>query len=295
MAIHRLGGTVVVMERFEAERTLEFIQRYHVTHATFVPTHFVRMLKLPAAIRAEYDLSSLQAVVHAAAPCPVPVKQAMLDWWGPIIHEYYSGTETCGITALSAAEWLERPGSVGRAVLGTLKITDDEGNERPIGAEGNVCFADGPAFQYHNDPEKTAKAHDRNGWATLGDIGRVDQDGYLFLTDRKSFMIISGGVNIYPQEIENCLVTHPKVADAAVIGVPDEEMGERVLAVVQPIVGIDASQALSDELSGYVRRALGGVKTPRSFDFREELPREATGKLMKRKLIDEYRSKIAAA
>lgn len=295
MAIHRLGGTVVVMERFEAERTLEFIERYRITHATFVPTHFVRMLKLPADIRAKYDLSSLQAVVHAAAPCPVPVKQAMIEWWGPIIHEYYSGTETCGITALSATEWLERPGSVGPAVLGTLKITDDEGNELPVGAEGNVCFAGGPAFQYHNDPEKTANAYDRNGWATLGDIGRVDQDGYLFLTDRKSFMIISGGVNIYPQEIENCLVTHPKVADAAVIGVPDEEMGERVLAIVQPIAGIDAGKALSDELCAYVRGALGGVKTPRSFDFRDDLPREPTGKLMKRKLIDEYRAKVIAA
>jgi acyl-CoA synthetase (AMP-forming)/AMP-acid ligase II len=295
MAIHRLGGTVVVMERFEAERTLDLIQRHHVTHATFVPTHFVRMLKLPADIRAQYDLSSLVAVVHAAAPCPVPVKQAMIEWWGAIIHEYYSGTETCGITALSATEWLERPGSVGRAVLGTLKITDDEGNELPTGAEGNVCFADGPAFQYHNDPEKTAKAYDRNGWTTLGDIGRVDEDGYLFLTDRKSFMIISGGVNIYPQEIENCLVTHPKVADAAVIGVPDEEMGERVLAVVQPAIGVDGGQVLSDELCSYVRKALGGVKTPRAFDFRDELPREPTGKLMKRKLIDEYRSRTSAA
>ena len=294
MAIHRLGGTVVVMERFDAVRTFELIQRYAITHATFVPTHFVRMLKLPPGVRESYDLSTLQAVVHAAAPCPVPVKRAMIAWWGPIVHEYYSGTETCGITALSATEWLDRPGSVGRAVLGTLKITDDEGNELPVGAEGNVCFADGPAFRYHNDPEKTAKAYDRNGWATLGDIGRVDQDGYLFLTDRKSFMIISGGVNIYPQEIENCLVAHAKVADAAVIGVPDEEMGERVLAVVQPVAGVVAGQALSDELGGYVRAALGGVKTPRVFDFRADLPREPTGKLMKRTLIDEYRSGTAA-
>jgi acyl-CoA synthetase (AMP-forming)/AMP-acid ligase II len=289
MTIHRLGGTVVVMERFDAEEALEFIQRYCVTHATFVPTHFVRMLKLPAEVRTAFDLSSLKAVVHAAAPCPVPVKQAMLDWWGPIVHEYYSGTETCGITALSASEWLERPGSVGRAMLGTLKITDDQGNELPTGEEGNVFFADGPTFQYHNDPEKTSKAYDRNGWATLGDIGRVDQDGYLFLTDRKSFMIISGGVNIYPQEIENCLVTHPKVADVAVIGMPDEEMGERVLAVVQPAMGVEAGPELGDELRRFVRDALGGIKTPRSFEFRAELPREPTGKLMKRKLIDEFR------
>jgi acyl-CoA synthetase (AMP-forming)/AMP-acid ligase II len=295
MTIHRLGGTVVVMDRFDAEKALDLIQRYRITHATFVPTHFVRLLKLPADVRAAFDPSSLKAVVHAAAPCPVPIKQAMLDWWGPIVHEYYSGTETCGITALSAAEWLEKPGSVGRAVLGTLKITDDEGNELPRGEEGYVFFADGPAFQYHNDPEKTSKAYDRNGWATLGDIGRVDDDGYLFLTDRKSFMIISGGVNIYPQEIENCLVTHSKVADAAVIGVPDEEMGERVLAVIQPAVGVNAGPELEDELRRFVRDALGGVKTPRSFVFRAELPREPTGKLMKRKLIDEFRGKASIA
>lgn len=288
MTVHRLGGTVIVMERFDAETALELIQRYRVTHATFVPTHFVRMLKLPEDVRESYDMSSLKVVVHAAAPCPVPVKQAMLDWWGPIIHEYYSGTETCGITALSAAEWLAKPGSVGRAVLGTLKITDDAGNELPLGSEGNVCFADGPAFQYHNDPEQTAKAYDRNGWATLGDIGRVDEDSYLFLTDRKSFMIISGGVNIYPQEIENWLVTHPKVADVAVIGVPDEEMGERVLAIVQPATGVADGPELGDELRSYVRAALGGVKTPRSFEFKADLPREPTGKLMKRTLMDEY-------
>ena len=295
MAIHRLGGTVVAMERFDAEKALGFIERYQVTHATFVPTHFVRMLKLPLEIRSRYDISSLTAVVHAAAPCPVPVKQAMIEWWGPIVHEYYSGTETCGITALSAAEWLEKPGSVGRAVLGSLRITDEEGSELPIGTEGNVYFADGPAFRYHNDPEKTAGAYDRNGWATLGDVGRVDEDGYLFLTDRKSFMIISGGVNIYPQEIENCLVAHPKVEDAAVIGVPDDEMGESVLAVVQPVIGIKPDAALGEELSAYVRGALGGVKTPRAFDFRAELPREPTGKLMKRKLVDEYRAKAAVA
>jgi acyl-CoA synthetase (AMP-forming)/AMP-acid ligase II len=295
MTVHRLGGTVVVMERFDAAQALAFIAHYRVTHATFVPTHFVRMLKLPEDVRGAADLSSLQAVVHAAAPCPVPVKQAMIAWWGPIVHEYYSGTETCGITAISAAEWLAKPGSVGRAVLGTLKITDDAGTELPVGREGNVCFADGPAFQYHNDPEKTAKAYDRNGWATLGDIGRVDEDGYLFLTDRKSFMIISGGVNIYPQEIENCLVTHPKVADAAVIGVPDEEMGERVVAIVQPAMGVTAGPELGDELSSFVRAALGGVKTPRSFDFRAELSREPTGKLMKRKLVEEYRAKAPIA
>lgn len=295
MTIHRLGGTVIIMERFDAECALDFIERYRVTHATFVPTHFVRMLKLPDETRARYDHSSLRAVIHAAAPCPVPVKQAMIDWWGPILHEYYSGTEQCGITALSSPEWLERPGSVGKAVLGKVKITDEEGNELPAGVEGDVYFADGPSFQYHNDPDKTAKAYDRNGWATLGDIGRLDEDGYLYLTDRKSFMIISGGVNIYPQEIENCLVAHPKVADVAVIGVPDEEMGERVVAIVQPAPGVVTDLALSDELCGFVRTALGGVKTPRSFEFRSELPREPTGKLMKKKLIDEFRARSAIA
>lgn len=295
MTVLRLGGTVLVMERFDAEKALELIQRFAVTHGTFVPTHFVRLLKLPQDIKDKYDHTSLKSVVHAAAPCPVPVKQAMLDWWGPIIHEYYSGTEQCGITALSAEEWLRKPGSVGRAILGTIKIIDDEGNEKPFGQEGNVFFADGPAFQYHNDPEKTALAHNESGWATLGDIGHVDEEGYLFLTDRKSFMIISGGVNIYPQEIENCLVTHPKVADAAVIGVPDEEMGERVMAIVQPASGIEASAELGEELSRYVRLALGGVKTPRNFEFRSDLPREPTGKLMKRKLIDEYKRRPLCA
>ncbi|WP_157216394.1 acyl-CoA synthetase [Flavisphingomonas formosensis] len=289
MTVQRLGGTVVVMERFDAERALALIERHRITHGTFVPTHFIRMLKLPEAVRGRYDLSSLRAVVHAAAPCPVPVKRAMIDWWGPIVHEYYSGTESCGITALSAEEWLSRPGSVGRAVLGSLRITDDEGRLLPAGQEGNICFADGPRFAYHNDPEKTARAYDANGWATLGDIGRVDEDGYLFLTDRKNFMIISGGVNIYPQEIENLLVTHPKVADAAVIGVPDEEMGEQVLAVVQPAAGVAGDEALADELCRFARAALGGVKTPRRYEFRDELPREATGKLMKRRLIDAYR------
>jgi acyl-CoA synthetase (AMP-forming)/AMP-acid ligase II len=295
MTIHRLGGTVVVMERFDAEAALDLIERYAVTHATFVPTHFVRMLKLPEEARARYSTSSLRAVVHAAAPCPVPIKQAMIDWWGPIIHEYYSGTEQCGITAISATEWLDKPGSVGRAVLGTVRITDDDGLEVPVGADGNVCFADGPAFEYHNDPEKTARAYDCNGWATLGDVGHVDVDGFLFLTDRKSFMIISGGVNIYPQEIENILVTHPGVADAAVIGVPDEEMGESVLAVVQPAPGVVAGDALAEELCAFARNALGGVRTPRRFVFRAELPREPTGKLMKRRLADEFRTTASAA
>ncbi len=288
MAAQQLGGTVVVMERFEPETALALVARHHVTHATFVPTHFVRMLKLPDAERLGHDLSSLRAVIHAAAPCPVPVKRAMIDWLGPIVHEYYSGTECCGITALSSEEWLQRPGSVGRAVLGTLHILNEQGDELPAGETGNVYFSDGPQFAYLNDPAKTAEAHNAQGWATLGDIGRVDEDGYLYLSDRKSFMIISGGVNIYPQEIENLLVTHPKVADAAVIGIPCEEMGETVMAIVQPAVGVTGDETLAEELQGFARRELGGVKTPRRFAFLDELPREPTGKLFKRLLRDRY-------
>ncbi|MEA3175898.1 MAG: long-chain acyl-CoA synthetase [Gammaproteobacteria bacterium] len=289
MTIHRLGGTVVFNEKFDAAQTLSLIDTYKITHATFVPTHFIRMLKLPEAIRGASNHSTLKAIVHAAAPCPVPIKRAMIDWWGPIIHEYYSGTEMCGITALSAGEWLEKPGSVGRAVLGQLRIVDDEGRLLPPDAVGNVYFADGPAFEYHHDPDKTRAAHEAHGWATMGDIGHVDADGYLFLTDRKHFMIISGGVNIYPQEVENLLVTHPQVADVAVFGVPDEEMGESVLAVIQPASWKDAGEGFAEELRKFVRDALGSVKCPRQFDFREVLPREPTGKLMKRLLQEEYR------
>lgn len=291
MTIHRLGGTVVIMERFDAEEALALIESYRITHATWVPTHFVRLLKLPPEARERRDHSSLRAVVHAAAPCPVPVKQAMIDWWGPIVHEYYSGTECCGITALSSAEWLERPGSVGKAVLGKVKVLDPEGRELPPGETGDIYFADGPAFVYHNDPHKTATVHNDRGWATLGDVGHVDADGYLFLTDRRSFMIISGGVNIYPQEIENHLITHPKVADVAVIGVPHEEMGECVLAVVRPAEGVASGPALAEELGAFARAALGSVKTPKAFEFRDELPREPTGKLMKRRLIDEFKAR----
>jgi len=290
LTVQRLGGTVIFTDQFDAERSLALIEKYRVTHATFVPTHFVRMLRLPPEVRERYDHSSLKAVIHAAAPCPVPVKRAMIEWWGPLVHEYYSGTETCGITALNSEEWLKRPGSVGRAVLGTVKITDDSGNELPPNQIGNVYFADGPKFEYHNDSAKTAEAYDRHGWATMGDIGRIDEDGYLYLSDRKNFMIISGGVNIYPQEIENLLVTHPKVADVAVIGSPDEEMGEKIVAVIQPVNWAEAGALLADELRIFTRNALGSVKCPRQFDFREFLPREPTGKLMKRLLRDEYRN-----
>ncbi|MDP9103770.1 MAG: acyl-CoA synthetase, partial [Pseudomonadota bacterium] len=237
MAVHALGGTVVVMEKFDEEEALRLVERYRITTAQWVPTHFVRMLKLPEEVRGKYDLSSLTAVFHAAAPCPVPVKTAMIEWWGPIIHEYYAGTEGNGFTALNAHEWLAHKGSVGKGLTAEVKICGEDGEPVPPRTEGNVYFAGGGQFEYHGDPEKTRESTNQHGWTTLGDVGWLDEDGYLYLTDRKSFMIISGGVNIYPQEVENLLVTHPKVADAAVVGAPHEEMGEEVVAVIQPATG----------------------------------------------------------
>lgn len=289
MTVQRFGGTVVMMQKFDAETALRLIEAQSVTHGTWVPTHFVRLLKLPDEVRSRYDLSSMRVAIHSGAPCPVAVKRAMIAWWGPILEEYYSGTETCGITALSCSEWLERPGSVGRAVLGTVHIVDDEGTELPPGKSGGVWFANGPRFEYHNDPERTAAAYDTRGWATLGDIGLLDEAGYLYLNDRKNFMIISGGVNIYPQEIENHLVTHPAVADVAVVGAPDDEMGETVVAVVQLVPGVQAGPETVAALRDYAREGLGGVKTPRRFEFREILPREPTGKLLKASLVREFR------
>ncbi|MCU0729162.1 MAG: acyl-CoA synthetase, partial [Sphingopyxis sp.] len=288
MTAQRLGATVVLMPHFDAEKTLAAIERFGVTAGQFVPTHFVRMLKLPDDVRSRYDHSSLKLAIHAAAPCPVPVKQAMLDWWGPVIHEYYAGSEGNGLTWAAPQQWLAKPGTVGKAIHGILHICDEEGNEVPPRTEGTVYFEGGTEFAYHNDPQKTADARNQHGWTTLGDIGWVDEDGFLFLTDRKSFMIISGGVNIYPQEIENHLVTHAKVADVAVIGGPHAEMGEEVIAIVQPADMADAGDALAAELTAFCRTALSGVKTPRRIDFRAELPRHPTGKLYKRLLRDEY-------
>lgn len=289
MAVQRLGATVVVMEHFEAEQALALIERYKVTHAQFVPTHFVRMLKLPDDVRRKYDLSSLKVAIHAAAPCPVPTKEKMLEWWGPVIYEYYAGTEGNGLVAVTPQEWVTKKGTVGRAMgASEVKICDEDGNPLPARAEGTIYFAGGGSFEYHNDSEKTASSRNQHGWTTLGDVGYLDEDGYLFLTDRKSFMIISGGVNIYPQEIENLLVTHPKVADAAVIGAPDEEMGEKVVAVIQPMNWDEVGDELAAELKAYIRAQLSGVKTPKQIDFRTELPRHATGKLYKRLIRDEY-------
>jgi acyl-CoA synthetase (AMP-forming)/AMP-acid ligase II len=294
MTVHKLGGTVVVMEKFDPETALALIERYQITDGQFVPTHFVRMLKLPDEVRARYDHSSMKCAIHAAAPCPVPVKQAMIEWWGPVLYEYYAGTEGNGFTFITSAQWLERPGSVGRALSGIVRICDEHGDEVPPGVEGQVFFEPtdpaAPLFEYHNDPVKTAESRNKHGWTSLGDVGRIDEEGYLYLTDRKSFMIISGGVNIYPQEIENLLVSHPKVADAAVIGAPDPDMGERVVAVVQPLDMADASPAFAAELEQFLAPQLSRVKLPRQIDFRAELPREATGKLYKRLLRDEYRA-----
>ena len=292
MTVHKIGGTVVVMERFDPEAALAAIEKYQITDSQFVPTHFVRMLKLPEDLRRKYDISTLKCAIHAAAPCPVPIKQAMIAWWGPVLFEYYAGTEGNGSTFITSQEWLNKPGSVGKALSGILHICNDEGDEVPAGTEGQVFFepTEGMvAFEYHNDPGKTADAKNKHGWSSLGDVGYMDEDGYLFLTDRKSFMIISGGVNIYPQEIENLLITHPKVADAAVIGAPDADMGERVVAVVQPMDMGEATSALSDELLAYLGPQLSRVKMPRQIDFREQLPRELTGKLYKRLLRDEYK------
>jgi long-chain acyl-CoA synthetase len=288
MTVHKLGGTVVVMEKFDPEAALALIEKHGITCGQFVPTHFVRMLKLPEAVRAKYDVSSIKSAVHAAAPCPVPVKEQMIAWWGPVIFEYYAGTEGNGFCWINSENWLAHKGSVGQAVLGELRICDEAGNALPPRTEGAVYFANGPAVNYHNAPDKTAESYNQHGWTTLGDVGWVDEEGYLYLTDRKSFMIISGGVNIYPQEIENLLITHPKVADAAVVGAPHDEMGEQVVAVIQPLDWDGDQAALAEELLAFARANLSHVKSPRRIDFMAELPRHATGKLYKRLIRDAY-------
>ena len=289
---HRLGGTVVVMEKFDPETALQAIERYGVTDSQWVPTHFVRMLKLDPSQREGYDLSSHQRALHAAAPCPVPVKQAMIEWWGPVVNEYYAGSEGIGMTLVKAQEWLERPGTVGKAIFGTLHICGPDGAELPPGEDGLIYFENAVLPTYHNDPAKTAEAMHPKGWMTLGDIGHVDAEGYLYLTDRKSHMIITGGVNVYPQEVENLLVSHSKVMDAAVIGAPDPDLGEKVVAVVQPLDIGQAGEALEAELRAYLEPELSRIKMPRLFEFRSELPREANGKLYKRELRDEFAARI---
>ena len=288
MAVHQVGGTAVVMEHFDPEEALALIERYRVTASQWVPTMFIRMLKLPPEVRARYDVSSLAAAVHAAAPCPVAVKEQMIEWWGPVIHEYYAGTEGNGFVYTNSQDWLAHKGTVGKAIVGEIHIVGDDGEELPVGEAGTIYFAGGGQFEYHNDPDKTAESHDTRGWSTLGDVGRMDDDGFLYLTDRKSYMIISGGVNIYPQEAENLLAMHPKVADVAVIGVPNADFGEEVKAVVQPSDPAEAGPELERELIDYCRQHLADVKCPRSVDFEDELPRHPTGKLYKRLLRDRY-------
>lgn len=289
--VQAVGGTVVLMPRFDAEAALGHIERYRVTAAQMVPTMFIRLLKLDDEARLRHDLSSLRVLIHAAAPCPVEVKQAMIDWVGPVVHEYYSSTEAHGMTYIDSADWLAHPGSVGRSVLGVLHICDDTGAEVPTGEIGTVYFErDRLPFEYHDDPAKTAEAQhpDHPSWTTVGDLGYVDDDGYLYLADRKSFMIISGGVNIYPQEVESVLALHPAVHDVAVIGVPHPEMGEQVKAVIQLADGVAGSDALAAELIDYVRDRVAHFKAPRTVAFVDELPRTPTGKLLKGTLKDRF-------
>ncbi len=283
------GAKVIIMERFDPEHYLQLVEQYKVTHTQLVPTMFSRMLKLPEDVRRKYDTSSLEIAVHAAAPCPVQVKHQMIQWWGPIIHEYYGATEGMGFTACDSPQWLAHPGTVGKLMMGDLQVLDEEMNPVPNGTAGTLWFKSGSPFEYFNDPAKTKETRSPDGtMSTVGDVGYVDDDGYLYLTDRATFMIISGGVNIYPQECENLLITHPKVADAAVFGVPNEDLGEEVKAVVQPMPGVTPGPELAQELIAFCGEHLSRQKVPRSIDFSEELPRLPTGKLYKRILRDAY-------
>ena len=287
MAVNRVGAASILMGKFDAETVLRLIETHRVTHAQFVPTMFVRMLKLPEAVRAKYDVSSLQYVIHAAAPCPVDVKHRMMEWFGPIIHEYYGGTEGFAGTTIGPEEWLAHPGSVG-VPMAPVHVVGDDGEELPVGQSGELYFEGGPDFEYFKDPAKTASVYNERGWRSLGDMGYVDGDGYMYLTDRSTFMIVSGGVNIYPQEAENLLVMHPKLVDAAVFGVPNDEFGEEVKAVVQPVPGVTPGPELEAELIEYCRAHLAGYKCPRTVEFDPELPRDPNGKLYKRRIRERY-------
>ncbi|HNP55794.1 MAG TPA: acyl-CoA synthetase [Gordonia sp. (in: high G+C Gram-positive bacteria)] len=289
--VNALGGTTILMDRFDPEPALRLIQEYGVTHSQWVPTMFVRMLKLPPEVRERYDVSSMQAAIHAAAPCPTEVKRAMIDWWGPVVNEYYAATEAAGVCLIGSEDALTRPGSVGKAALGIVHICDENGDEVPVGGVGTIYFErDAVPFVYHNDPEKTRKSQHplHETWATTGDLGYVDEDGFLYLTDRTAFTIIVGGVNVYPQESENILINHPAVYDVAVLGVPDEELGEQVKACVQLAEGYEPSDELAAELIAYTRESLAAFKTPRTVDFLDELPRTPTGKMVKGELRKRY-------
>lgn len=289
--VHALGGTAVIMDRFDPEEALQAIEHWRINASQWVPTMFVRMLKLPEEVRRRYDVSSLRMAIHAAAPCPVEVKRSMMAWWGPILHEYYSCTELNGMTVIGPDEWLRKPGSVGRPVLGTLHICDDAGVEQPVGCDGLVYFErDRLPFAYHGDPDKTrATQHPlHETWSAVGDIGHVDADGYLYLTDRQAFMIISGGVNIYPQEVENALALHPAITDVAVVGVPDVEMGEQVKAVVTLAAGQEPSEDLAQAIIEFAKCRVASYKAPKSVDFVQTLPRTPTGKMLKGELRKQY-------
>ena len=289
LRVLELGGQAVIMERFDAAGALALIERHRVTHSQWVPTMFGRLLKLPEEVRKRYDLSSHRMAIHAAAPCPVHVKHAMLDWWGDILLEYYAGSEGCGTTMINSAEWRQRPGSVGRATTGQLHIVDDQGQELPAGEIGQVYFSGGGQFSYLNDPEKTRQAIDERGWVTYGDIGHVDAEGYLFLSDRRADLILSGGVNLYPQEIENALARHPGVQELAVVGVPDTDFGEVPLAAVVLRPGAEATQQTARAIAECAAQVLARLKLPQRMVFVDALPRLETGKLLRRKLKEQYR------
>lgn len=288
MAMQHLGATLVVMELFDAEQALAITERFRVTHAHWVPTMLVRLLKLPETVKTHYDLSSLRIIVHGAAPIAPDAKRAAIDWFGPILEESYGGTEGNGLTMIGSLEWLAHPGSVGQPFLGAVHILDDEGQEVPVGEIGTIWFSGGPAFAYHGDPDRTADAHDGFGRSTLGDIGYVDDDGYLYLTDRRGNMAISGGVNVFPQEAENRLISHPAVADASVFAVPDEDMGEVLHAVIQPLDPAADTEVLRAGLSSWCRSAMASIKCPRTWEFRSQLPRHDTGKIYARHLKEEW-------
>ena len=293
MTAQRLGGTAIIMEHFDPEEYLKLISKYSVTHSQLVPTMFVRMLKLEESLRTSHNTSSLRCAIHAAAPCPAEIKQKMIAWWGPVIHEYYAGSEGNGFVYCNSEQWLKHPGTVGTSINAVIHICDDSGNELPALEPGTIYFESKVDFEYHNDPEKTKSSRDPlgRGWTTLGDVGYLDADNFLYLTDRKAFMIISGGVNIYPQEAENILINHPSVVDVAVFGVPNDEFGEEVKAVVQPAKMPTTPEQVAElerELKAFCRASLADLKCPRSIDFRPELPRHPTGKLYKRILKDEY-------
>ena len=294
LRVLELGGSAVIMERFDAQSALELIERHRVTHSQWVPTMFTRMLRLPEELRRRHDLSSHRVAIHAAAPCPVDVKRAMLDWWGDILMEYYAGSEGCGTTMINSAEWRLRPGSVGRATTGQLHIVDDQGRELPAGEIGQVFFSGGGTFSYLNDPEKTRQALNEQGWFTYGDIGHVDADGYLFLSDRRADLILSGGVNLYPQEIENALARHPDVQELAVVGVPHPDFGEVPLAAVVLRPGAEPSPATARAIAGQAAVVLARLKLPQRMVFVESLPRLETGKLLRRKLKERYRDETQA-